>query len=180
MSELGVMAVVVGGLITLVQGWLLLAPATVREAAVRFPRSRWAGWVLAAVAWGWVVVLVRDMPLGWFERYRMWLYVAAPVAYGMTVAFMAELLAARALGALMLLAGSPVLDAARWHPSAFRYVLVVLVYLWVVVGMALVLAPYRLRRTLQRWTANDFRCRLLGAAGVVLGLGLVGLGFRVF
>lgn len=180
MSELSIMAMVVGGLIALVHAWLLLAPAVARAAQVRFPRSRWAGWVLAAVAWGWVLVLVRDMPLGWFERYRMWLYVAAPVAYGMTVVFMAELLAVRALGAIMLLAGSPVLDAARWHPSAFRYVVVVLVYIWVVVGMALVLAPYRFRRTLQRWTGDDFRCRLLGAAGVLFGLWLVGLGLRVF
>ena len=79
---------------------------------------------------------------------------------------MDELLAARAFGGLLLLAGNPVLLAARWAPTPWRLVMPTLVYIWVLAGMILVLSPWRLRKALER-LGGDRGWRL---AGVTLGV----------
>lgn len=159
---------------------MLVSPAGALKVLKAFPRHDWAGRILAAVCMAWSVNLVREMPLGWFDAYKGWLYVAGPILYLLISIFMAELLAARALGGVLLLVASPVLEAASFQPSGLRLILVVLAYGWVIAGMALVLAPYRFRKTAQVVCGTTGQCRVMGGVGVVLGAGLVGLGSLAF
>ncbi len=166
------------GVVHLLAGVMLLAvPAVVRAGLVRFPRHVWMGRLLAAVALGWSAVLVGEMPLGWFDAYKGWLWVGVPLIYLLVILLMDELLAARALGGLWLLLPAPLLEVARFHPSAWRLLPVVLAYVWVLMGMALVLAPYRFRKWGAVFYSTDGRCRGLGAA--LLGLGGLFLGLAV-
>jgi len=55
-------------------------------------------------------------PLQSVRDFKPILWALAPLCYVLTVCFVEELLAARALGGILLLAAAPVLDAARWHP----------------------------------------------------------------
>jgi hypothetical protein len=159
---------------------MLVFPAGALRVLKAFPRHEWTGWILTAVCIAWSVVLVRAMPLGWFDAYKGWLYIVGPVLYVLIVMFMEELLAARALGGVLLLVADPVLESASFQPSSLRLILVVLVYAWVVAGMALVLAPYRFRKAAQALCSTAGRCRVVGGLGVSLGAGLIALGLLVF
>jgi hypothetical protein len=159
---------------------LLISPGGTRKAVKAFPRHVWSGRILAALDMAWSVYLVQDMPLGWFDAYKGWLYVAGPILYGLIVLFMEELLAARALGGLLLLVASPILEAAAFRTESLRLVVVVMAYAWVLAGMALVLAPYRFRKSAEVLVTTTGRCRGLGGLVLAFGIVLVGLGWRVF
>lgn len=174
------MSITVGAVYVLTHLPLVTAPAASRRVLTAFPRNEWAGRILAAIALAWAAVLVKEMPLAWFDQHKDWLYVVAPAVYMLTVLFMGDLLAVRALGGLLLLVADPVMSAARFHPSAARLVLVLLAYGWVGVGTLLVLTPYWFRKTVERLCSDDGRCRLLGAAGIGVGAFLVVLGLTVF
>lgn len=159
---------------------LAAAPGWARERVLRFPRNAWLGRILVAVAMAWSLHLVWEMPLGWFDAYKVWLWVAGPVAYLLVIFFVDELLAARALGGLLLLIPSPLLDAARFQESAWRLAPVILAYVWVVCGIALVLAPYRFREWAQVLGRTDVRCRLMGVLFLGAGILFAWLSFHGF
>jgi hypothetical protein len=167
---------------------LVAAPGPARKALAAFPRSAWAGRLLSALALAWSALLVKEMPLGWFDAHKDWLYVAGPLAYILVVLFMDELLASRALGGLFLLMAEPVLAAARepllssvqFHPGWARLVPVLLAYGWVGIGTALVLAPYWFRKGMERLCGSDSRCRLFGLTGLAIGILLIVLALAVF
>jgi len=154
----------------------LAVPARSREALRRLPRSRAAGWILAAADIAWVVWIVMHATLGRFEGLRPVIYLLAPVAVFLMGMFMEELLAPRALGALMLLIPTPVLAMVRWHESPLRLVVVVLCYVMVLVGMTLVLSPFQFRKFVERRVGSDGACRGCGAALLVVAAVLAAVG----
>lgn len=170
----------IGILHLLIGATMWVNPAGALKGVKAFPRYDWAGRILAAVCIVWSVYLVREMPLGWFDAYKGWLYVAGPILYLLISIFMADLLAARALGGLLLLVASPILEAASFQPSSLRLILVVLAYAWVIAGMALVLAPYRFRKTAEKVCGTMGQCRVVGGVGVLLGVVLFGVGWLAF
>ncbi len=158
------------GVIHLLAGLgLAVTPAGSREWLRVFPRHVWIGRVLAAVALAWSALLVWEMPLGWFDAYKQWLWVGAPVCYLLVVLFLDELLASRALGGLLLLVPAPLLDAARFHESIWRLAPILLAYAWVILGILLVLGPYRFRKWVNVLCATEKRCQWM--AWGLLGLG---------
>jgi len=159
----------------------LCAPAAFRAALLAFPRSRYPAWTLMALDLAWFGWLLYHEPL-WpvFDLVRPWLVVIIPVVIVLVCIFVDELLAARALGGLLLLLGSPILDAARWHPSAWRYLPIVLAYAWIIAGIVFVLTPFRLRRFFEFTTCTLIRSYVGGAARLAFGLLLLWLGWRVF
>ena len=180
MTRLAILSTALGCAIILGRLPLLLVPERAREWIRLFPRSKWAGRVIAAVDYVWVGVLLATTPLGWFDEWKMVLWVLVPIAYALTIEFVDELLAARALGGFALLLATPVLNAAQWHPSDARLVVTVLAYLWVVAGMVLVVSPYWLRKSAAFWIASNQRCRLGALLGMVVGAGLLALGLFVY
>ena len=189
MTDLAKIAIGLGGLLILLSLPLLLLPQWAAARLREFPRSVWPGRVLAAIGVAWASYEVMIMPLGWFDSnavilgqlvpYKWSLYIAGPVLYFLIIRFMDELLAPRALGGLLLLVGSPVLEAIRWHSSKLRLVVVLLVYLWVIAGMILMLSPFRFRKALSFWIESDVRRRLLGNLGLALGLAMVAMGLKI-
>ncbi len=178
--ELSTYGYIVGALLALIGLAALGAKEPFFGAVQVFPRhSLWAR-ILTAVVLGWTVWILFNMTLGWFEPYKNTIYFLAPVAYFLIVIYLDELLAPRMLGVLLLLTAAPILDAARWHDSPWRLVLTVVVYVWVVWGMVLVLSPYRFRKTIEAWAANDvlFKSIALVLAGV--GILLIGLSATLY
>ena len=173
-------AILIGVAIVAVNGVSLAAPALMQRWARAFPRSRSWGWALTALDLSWVAWIILHAPLGRFEGLKPAIYVAAPVVFILIVVFMDELLAPRAMGGLLLLLANPILNAARWHPSNWRLVVTVLVYLWVVAGILFVLSPYRLRDMIAWATASTTRFRTLSALRLVIGVALLALGLWVY
>lgn len=160
--------------------WQALAPAQVRRMLDALPRHTLTAWALAAVDLLWVAWLINETSLGRFDAWKPALYFITPLSFYLLIQYLDELLAVRALGGLLLLVAAPILDIARWHDSEWRLVIVGLVYIWVVIGMFLVMSPHLFRRTVRRVLPDDARGRLSAALKLVVSVGLLLLGLLVF
>ena len=182
MMSLEELSLWIGGVYIALHIPLLAAPKKIRTLMKAFPRNFSAGVVLTGIALVWSAYEVYDMPLGaLIEGYKWLLWGLTPAIYLLIVAFMNELLAPRALGGLLLLVANPVLSIQRLYSTRLTAVIAVLAYVWIVIGITLVLSPYRFRKVgVERWGSTDVRCRWAGAIGVALGVVLVALGLTVF
>ena len=173
MSATGFLAWALAGSGAASLGWgvfALAAPETAKGALKAFPRNRWAGWVLAAVACAWAGWIVWGAELGAFQFMHGWVPLLAAVLFAACVWALEELLAARMLGGLMLLAADPVLDGIRWAGGAWEYVMAAVAYGVVVAGALWLLHPWRFRTwaeklgaTPGRWKAAAWGWAALGA-----------------
>ncbi len=180
MSKLMILTLIPLAVLLSLHAALLLAPSAMRDGLRRFPRHRWIGWTLTVVAVAWAAWLLRDMPLGRFEELKKFLIPAAVVFAGLVLYTMEELLAPRALGALLLLYPAPLLEAARLHESRWSVVMSLVAYVMVVKGMALLLSPYLFRKTTERWLATDAACRFFGSLGLAFDAALLLLAVMVY
>lgn len=145
-----------------------------------FPRNRKWAVVLAALNTAWAAWWVYQMPLGRFAWIQPWLGLLALAAWWLTIRFMDELLAPRMLGGFLLLLAVPILNAARWHPSPWRLIVPVLVYIWVLWGMWLMLSPYRFRHSFEWVYATPQRARSLYGGLLAIGMLVSALSLLVF
>lgn len=166
-------------------GWgafALAKPEAAKGALKAFPRNRWAGWVLtaAACAWaGWIVW--GGTTTGMFQFAHGWVPVLAVVLFGACVWALEELLAARMLGGLMLLAADPVLDGIRWGGGAWEYVMAGVTYGGIVVGALWLLHPWRFRTWAEKVGASEGRWKAVAWGWVALGAALlVGAGWTAW
>lgn len=180
MNSLDTITIAIGAVLALLYIPMLLLPARCRGWARRFPRSRVAGALLSAIGFAWAWWLLAQTPLGRFEWLRIPLYVLFPVLLVAVNLLNEELLAVRALGGLMILVPAPVLAAARWHPSAWRYVVIVTAYVLVIKGIVLILSPYLFRRGAERICRTDGSVRTWGSVGLAFSVFLLALGLAVF
>jgi hypothetical protein len=159
----------------------ILSPDATRRALQWFPRSTIPAWILTLLDLSWFGWLLYHEPLWQFFDYvRPWLWLIMPVLTILVCVFVDELLAARALGGLLLLVAGPILDAARFHPSLWRYLPIVMAYAWIAGGIIFVLAPYRVRRFFEFITRTDLRCRVGGGVRLAVGLLYLWLGWNIF
>ncbi|HAS82677.1 MAG TPA: hypothetical protein DCS43_08410 [Verrucomicrobia bacterium] len=180
MSKLMILTLVPLAILLPLHASLVWAPSTMREGLRRFPRHRWIGWALAGGAVVWAAWLLRDMPLGRFDYLKQFLVPAAVVFAGLVLYTMEELLAPRALGALLLLYPAPLLEAARLHESPWSVVMSLVAYVMVVKGMALLLSPYLFRKATERVLATDTACRVIGSVGLAFDAALLLLALVVY
>lgn len=181
MSELSIVALLIG-LLALTGGTIsLLAPAKIRTGVAAFPRSIWPGRILAAVDLVWAAYALSLMHLGLFDAWKIHLFWMTPVAIVLCAVYLDELLSPRALGGLLLLAAGPVLSIARWHPSQWRLVVTVIAYLWILLGLTFLLSPWWFRR-ISVWLTGpgDRAVRITGALKALFGLGLIALALLVY
>ncbi len=134
-----------------------------------FPRSRVAGTVLIAVAGIWSFLLVQQMDLGEFARLRNFLLLAIVAGTFLAWRYVEEFLAVRALGMLALLAAEPVLGAAFLRPEQTRLLLVILAFVWIVLGLFWVGIPWVLRDQIAWLTHAKNRLPAAAWAGVAYG-----------
>jgi len=167
--DLRLAGIVIGIALLISHGVALLHGNTVRGWLRAFPRSKMTGSVLLSIAAIWAFWLVTTMDLGEFSNYRMHLMILVPVAFVLTLKFVDEFLSVRALGILALLLAEPILEAAFLHPETSRLLLVVLAYVWIVLGMFWVGMPYLMRDQITWVLKSNGRWMALCAAGVVYG-----------
>ena len=165
--------IVVGLLLVAVHGYALAAPGGTRSLLQRFPRSRTAGLVLLLVVAAWAFWLVATMDLGEFSKFRTPLKILVPAAWFLSLKFVDEFLAVRALGMLLLLMAEPVLEATYLKPGLGRLPLVVLAYGWALIGMFWVGMPFLLRDQIAWWTKTGLRWRAGCGAGIAFGLAVL-------
>lgn len=179
MSGIAVIAWILGT-VAIVAGLLTAGmPSMVRRGMENFPRSVWPGRILLAVDMVWAAYQVSLMHLGGFDAMKVHLYWIAPVCIVAGSLYLDELLSVRALGGLLLLAAGPMLNAARWHPSAWRFVIILMGYFWIGIGMLFLLSPWWFRRISMRFN-SDLALRAGGIFKALIGVGLIALAILVY
>lgn len=158
----------------------IFRPDLARRVVELFPRSVAPAWILTALCCWLGAKEALEMNMGFLDAYKKYIYVISPAVFIASLVYMKELLAPRALGGFLLLIAVPILQIARWHDSALRLVVVVVVYLWIIYGITLLLSPWYFRKLCTPLMENEtlFKVSVYGktAFGVVLLL----LGFFVY
>lgn len=148
---------------------------TLRPILHAFPRSAVAGNLLFCVAAVYFGALVALTDLGEFTAMRPKFLAVTAIACLLTLRFVQEFLAVRALGMLVLLVAEPLLEAAWMRPESGRLFLVGLVYVWIVGGLFCIGMPYLLRDAIAWVTASGWRWKTAVWAGIGYGLLLLGV-----
>jgi len=171
---------VIAGAFLVAVGLLGIMKPDFAEIMKRFPRSRVVGIVLLTICLVWTFWLVATIQMGEFSSFRRPLLIALPIGYVLTLFFVDEFLAVRALGILCLLAAEPFLDAAFLRYEASRLLVTVFAYLLIVAGLFWVAIPYVLRDQIN-WSARSvFRWRCLHAIALAYGAVILGYTFTQY
>lgn len=155
----------------------LLVPGPSRAFAARLPRSQFAGIILLTIAAIWSFWLLATMEMGEFSGFRKPLMFLLPIGYVLTVWFVNEFLAVRALGMIYLLAAEPLLDAAFLRHETSRLFVTVFAYILIVKGLVWVTMPYLMRDHIGWSARNTGRWMLLHAGALFYGVALLFLSF---
>src|SRR5262245_4421383 len=160
---------VIAGAFLVVVGLLGLVKPDFAQVLKKFPRSRVAGVVLLTICLAWTYWLIATIQMGEFASFRGHLLIALPIGYVLTLFFVEEFLAVRALGILCLLVAEPLLDAAFLRYETSRLLVTVFAYVLIIAGLFWVAIPYVLRDQIN-WSARTvFRWRCLHAIALVYG-----------
>jgi hypothetical protein len=171
---------VIAGAFLVVVGVLGLMKPDFAQIVKQFPRSRFAGIVLLTICLVWTFWLLATIQMGEFSSFRRPLLIALPIGYVLTLFFVDEFLAVRALGILCLLAAEPLLDAAFLRYETSRLLVTVFAYLLIIAGLFWVAIPYVLRDQLDWIARSVFRWRCLHAIELIYGSVLLGFAFTQY
>ena len=163
----------VGVLLILAHIFALVKARAAQDWLRKFPRNFEAGVLLSIVAGAWFFYLVNVMDLGDFTPWRNVVLICTPIAAVLAIFLIPDFLAVRALGACALLLAEPLLESAFLRPEKIRLALVVLTYVWIVLGMFWVGMPYTLRNQISWVSASEGRWRGAAFAGLAYGALLV-------
>lgn len=166
---------VVGGGLVASHVLALLLASSLQQKLQGFPRSVSAGVLLFVAATLYFLWLVATTDLGEFSPMRGKFLALTSLASLLTLWFVREFLAVRALGMLLLLAAEPLLESAWMRPETSRLWLVGLVYGWIVCGLFLIGMPYLLRDAIGWVTGAAWRWRAAALAGIAYGVLLLGV-----
>ena len=170
----------IGGLAIAMAG-VGLARADLLRGVIRgFPRSRYAGWLLAGLCCWLGAREAWQMNMGGINGYKNFIYVLAPLVFIGSVTCLKELLAARALGGLLCLIAVPITKAAVFSDRPYFQIISAIAYSWVVVGVIFLMAPWRFRQMHERLLEQERLYRLALGAKAIVGAGLIALGFFVY
>jgi len=156
----------------------LLAPEPLQTFAQRFPRSPFWGKTLFGVAWIWTFLLTMTTDLGEFSSLRNSILGGIVIGGGLFGWLVPDFLAVRSLGFIALLAARPLLELTFLQPGTLPFLLSLLAYLWVIVGLFCVGMPYLLRNFITFITtpSRTHLWRSLAWIGLFYGLVLFILG----
>jgi hypothetical protein len=176
---LSVWCTVIGGCLGAWGLFFLVLPEKMSRILNALPRQVIVGYVLTAIAWSWAGYALWMMDLDLINPYKCYLPIAVAACIPLTCWWMENLLACRALGAILTLFPYELLHVARVHQSPWRLVLVTFAYICIVKGMVLILYPWQMRRAIVYVTARPWLFRTVAVAHLGLGLLIIALGASV-
>lgn len=178
-SSLSTAALITGLVILIAHVFALVKAPVAMEKLRTLPRSQNAGTVILTVDFIWAFVVATSIELGDFERLRWLAQFSVPVIYVAMLFWVNDYLGARSIGIFLLLAACPVLDAA-WLKTDSRWVLNLLCYVYLTLGLFWIGMPYTLRDQITWATRTAGRFKGLALAGAGYGLLLLILAFTCY
>jgi hypothetical protein len=154
----------------------IMASGFLIKEAQAFPRSRFWGTLLLAVATLWTLAITKSTDLGEFTPMRNLLLLGCLAGGILLWKFVPDFLSSRSLGFLLLLAVQPILETTFLQHGVAKIALVLLAYAWALAGLFLVGMPY-LHRDIIGWICTQkWRWDAACWAGTAYGLLLIVLG----
>ena len=178
-SSLSSAAIVVGLALILSHIFALVkSPAAIAKLKT-VPRSQNIGTAVLTIDLIWGFVVATSIELGDFERLRWLAQFSVPVIYLAMLFWVNDYLGARAIGIFLLLAVCPGLDAAG-ITTEYRWVLNLLLYIWLTLGLFWIGLPYTMRNNIAWATGSASRFKSLAMAGTAWGAVLVVMALTVW
>jgi hypothetical protein len=162
----------VGLFVFAVHAVALIHAQAVKNFLQSFPRSRTMGTFLLLLDAVWAFALVAQIDLGEFTAYREIFLGIIAIGSVLTLLFVQEFLAVRALGMACLLVAEPLLEVTFLRPELSRLLLSLLAYGWATLGLFWVGMPYLLRDQIEWVSKTDLRWRVAALGGVVYGVAI--------
>jgi hypothetical protein len=180
--KLSLLTILLGAGLSVPQIYGLVRPKDFAANVRRFPRNYPLGVILMMVATGWFVWIVNQEPIADFSAYKPAMLAGFTAVGVLSCVFVRDFLAARALAVIFLLLAKLMVDTGRPHLGESPFVLVnqVLAYAFVVGGIWITIAPWRLRDWLEWFTSSDKIVRVTCALRLAFDLFLITLGLTVF
>ena len=178
-SSLSTAALITGLVILIVHVLALVKAPLAMEKLKTVPRSQNIGTVVLTVDFLWAFVVATSIELGDFERLRWLAQFSVPVIYVAMLFWVNDYSGARSIGIFLLLAACPVLDAA-WLKTDSRWVLNLLCYGYLTLGLFWIGMPYTMRDQITWATRTAGRYKGLALAGAGYGLLLMILAFTCY
>jgi len=178
--KLSTLALLLGLLVAVLNGFGVWRPLAFAAAARKFPRYTPLGVVLTLLATLWFLYYVSVEPAADFTSFKPALYILFGAVGVGTCIFVQDFLPVRGLAALFLLLAKLMVDTARWVDTDWRLVIATWAYLLVIAGMWFTISPWRLRDLILWSTASQRRTRLFCGARLAFGLFVILLGLTVF
>lgn len=173
------LATLLPGLFLLVLGALLLVSnSAIVTGLKRLPRSQTAAYVFFGGAAAWFLYRIWNLSEADFGQYSTQLFFFFGAVALLAFYYVPDFLAVRGLAVLVLLAATPLLDAAYMeyeHPQ--RLLMVSGVFAALAAAIYLGASPFRARDMLEWLYRQPTRARVLGAALGGYGLLLTGVAF---
>ena len=173
------LATLLPGLILVAVGGALLSGNSLVSSTLKsFPRSANATVVFFGAASVWFLYRVWNLSPADFGEYRLPLFLGFALVAALSYWCVPDFLAVRGLAALVLLAASPLLDAAymEWsYPQ--RLFLVSFVYVGIAFAIWLGATPYRLRDFFEWLFRTSGRPRAVGSTLLGYGVLLIAVAF---
>ncbi len=180
MMSLSTLTIIIGALAILMAAFGFFRADLLRAYIKGFPRSSYAGWILAGFC---CLLGAREalaMNMGGLNSYKMYVYLLAPLVFIGSITCLKELLAPRALGGLLCLVAVPITKVAVFSGQPYFQIISALAYLWVVIGLIWFLAPWQFRQMHQRILENDILYYSALGLKALFGIAFILLGFFVY
>jgi hypothetical protein len=180
--SLSLLSILLGVGMGLPQVYGLAKPAQLAASVKKFPRNLPVGVALMLLGTAWFLWIVNREPIADFSAYKPAMMIGFAAVGLLSCVFVRDFLAVRGLAVVALLLGKLMLDTGRPHLGESSFVLVIQTwaYLFVVMGIWLTIAPWRLRDLLAWATATETRTRLLCGVRLAFAAFVLILGLTVF
>lgn len=155
----------------------VLRPERLQGMWKAFPRNRVVGCVLTVIAMFWASLWAPALLMEFIPAFAVgnpWIaMVFFPVSTIAICLVLRDLLACRAAGLLFVLIPTPLLAAARWHPSSARFLVIACAYVLVVAGMFAIAKPWLLRDWIVACNATSKRTRAVSAVFLAVAIAVL-------
>lgn len=173
-------AIFIGAIALLFAGIGLAYEHSFRARILNFSRNIFLGRVLALLC---CILAAREaylMNMGGLNQYKHIIFYIAPIVFFCACIYMKELLAARALGGILCLVSVPIVKVASLSGVNYFQAISLLCYLWVLIGMTLLLSPWQFRKISKRLMQGSKQYRAFMCTHIFLGIILITLGIFIY
>ena len=180
--KLSTLAIALGLIAAAPQAYGLVNPKGLAEWLRKFPRHLPMGVALMVIGTAWFLYNLSLESIADFAAFKPHMMVAFAGIGLLTCIFVHDFLAVRGLAIIFLCLAKLMVDTGRPHLVDSPWVLVIQgwAYVFVVAGIWLTIAPWRLRNWIEWNTATDSRTRIGCALRLAFCLLVVALGATVF